>query len=346
MSACPYCKAELPYTTGGDVASEFQMAACHDCLNACVMRSEDGDLPEPARLEGTPPVADLAPPGSVMDGVLGTLNEAIADLPVLPAIPQRILGLIHDPITSMSDLAEVVNEDSAIAMKVLRISNSVLYKGTQEVTDLQVACARLGMKNLANIVHAVANGNLYRTPDPAMREIIKQLWSHALATAHCADKIAAQTPQVDQRTTFIGGLVHDVGKLVLFDAITKKYRGNVGRLKESPEILVKVMDQFRSIAGLHVVLHWKMPQEFAFTTFFNSAPSRCPDPKWIATCHVLALASDMADACGFRVGGGDGPAIIDHASAQALGINQEELNTMVTMLPETLDMMMESMGAL
>ena len=202
------------------------------------------------------------------------------------------------------------------------------------------------MRNIANIVHAVANGNLYRTADSAMREIMEQLWTHALATAHCADKIAAQTTQVDPRNTFIAGLVHDVGKLVLFDTITQKYRGNVGRLKESPELLVNVMDRFHSIAGLHVILYWKMPQEFAFTTFFNGDPAKCPFPKWVPTCHLLALASDLADACGFRIGGGDGPPVIDHASAQALGIKQDALNTMATVLPETLDMMMDSMGAL
>lgn len=344
MNACPYCNSELPYAN--DAADEIQLGACRECLNAFVVRGEDGGLPEPAPLEGAPRIADLAPPGSVMAGVLGTLNDVIAELPVLPHIPQRILGLIHDPLASMSDLADVINEDAAIAMKVLRVSNSALYMGTQEITDLQVACARLGMRNIANIVHAVANGNLYRTADSAMREIMAQLWTHALATAHCADKIAAQAPRVDQRTTFIAGLVHDVGKLVLFDTITQKYRGNIGRLKESPELLLKTIDRFHSLTGLHVILFWKMPQEFAFTTFFNTAPEKCPNPAWTPICHVLALASDLADACGFRIGGGDGPPIIDHPSAQALGIKQDAINTMSTVLPETLDMLMDSMGAL
>lgn len=347
MSACPHCYDE-DLLVGIKPAKPVQLAACRKCLDVCLVDWNTG-APVTSEIEGLVPLRELAPPGSVMAGVFSLLNDVIEELPVLPEIPQRIVSMINDPITSMSDLATIINEDAAISMKILRMSNSAFYASTHEITDLRTACARMGMKSIAHVVHAVANGNLYRARDRAFRDIMEQLWRHAVATAHCADELAGLVRGIDRNLPFAAGLVHDVGKLVLLDLLTTKYKGNIGRLRESPQLLIKVIDRFYTLVGLHVVQFWQMTPEYTFTTFFNSQPaalSANPVQQWKSLTHLVALAGDVATACGYKVGPGETPSLQqEHPSAVALGLSDEQIGALHLSLPEPLEALMEVLGA-
>lgn len=320
------------------------MVGCAKCLNASFI-DWGQDPPEARRVDRVETMDELAPDGSVMAGVLARLGDSIAELPMLPEVPRRILYMIHDPLTSMNDLAEIINEDPAITMKVMRISNSALYGGTHEIKDLHVACARLGMRTVANVVNAAANGNLYRVRRKQFRDLMERLWRHAVVTAHCADRIAQLVPKEEHRSAFVAGLVHDIGKLVLLDTITTRYRGNLGRLRESPELMVKVLDRFHTLVGLHVIQYWKMPPEFAFSTFFVGRPENVPVDKWSSLAHVVCLASAMADACGATVGTDDPLVIAGHASIAALGLTDERIQQLAEDTSEELDSIFEVLGA-
>ncbi len=342
MTACPHCSEQLP-----PKIQEFkpiQLVACSECMNACLVEwLPAGPLAKP--LDGMEPVRELAPPGSVMEGVFSMLREAIAELPVLPEVPQRIASMINDPIVSMSDLAGVINQDAAISLKVMRMANSAFYASPHEITELQTACSRMGLKTLGHVVQTAANANLYKTSDKAFKDVVEGLWRHGAAAAHCADEIASKTPSVPRSLPFSAGLVHDIGKLVLIDIITVKYKGGTGRLRESPDLLLKVIDRFQSLVGLHVVQYWDMSPEHLFTTYFCPQPQSIPVEQWEALTHVVTLASDAADACGFSIAPMEAElSIADHPSTEALGLNDEQIDSLQLSLPESLEGFMGALG--
>jgi HD-like signal output (HDOD) protein len=51
----------------------------------------------------------------------------------------------------------------------------------------------------------------------------ESLWKHALATAVCAEAIVGKTFPNLKAEAFLGGLLHDVGKLILRDCFPKKF---------------------------------------------------------------------------------------------------------------------------
>lgn len=342
MIACPYCGAELPLQ--GDPGRSHQLVGCTKCLDASLVHWDDGSS-KATRLEGVQSRAEMAPAGSVMEGVFAKVGEVIADLPVLPAVPQRIMAMIHDPITSISDLAEIIRDDAAIAMKIMSVSNSALYTSPTEIKDLRTACARLGMRTIANVVNAAANGNVYRSGEPAFRNIMLQLWQHAVATAHCADEIAVLTRCEGQQVAFLAGLVHDIGKLVLVDTITVRFSGNIGRLRESPQLLVQVVNRFHPLVGLHVAQYWRMAPECAFTTYYNHQPDALPVEQWKPLTHAIHLASHMADTYGYMVGSGEPSDLADHPSIAALGLAPDKVEALQLKLPESLSSLIDVLGA-
>ena len=61
--------------------------------------------------------------------------------------------------------------------------------------------------------------------------------------------------------------------------------------------------------------------------------------------HLTALASSMAEACGFVVGKMDPPDLAGHASAAALGISDKDLGGLRLKLPDGLESLMNVLGA-
>jgi len=321
VTECPWCFGQTEAVPGH--GAQFTLCACRHCINPFVWRRTD----DMVCTEPVPCLQDfraLAPAGSVMAGVFGTLDVALASLPVLPETSQRVITLLHDPLSSIADLATVLKEDPAIAVKVLRLANSALYGGTHEIKDIATACARLGMKNIANIVFSIAYGNLYRTADPRFMGFMQALWRHCFATAHYADAIASAARQPKATDVFLAGLVHEIGKLVLLDMITTKYQGRIGRLREAENLLLDVLDRFHLFVGLHTVQHWGLPPQLRITTFCHLQPELVPDRRWLPMTHVIALADAAANVAGYGLVEKPEAYLHDHPSALFLGIPERQ----------------------
>ena len=342
LPQCPFCATELP-PLGGE-SDGPALHACRKCLNAVLVRCDGGrTTTEPA--PGASDVREAVAPGSVMAGVFSKLNEALDALPVLPEVPQRILAMVHDPLVSVRELSEVIGEDAVISVKVLKLANSAFYASAQEIHELNVACARLGMKLIANTVYAVANGNLYRTSVPAFRELMQALWKHSLATAQCADELSTRLPATDEAALFEAGLVHDIGKLVLLDLITVKYKGNVGRLRESPDLLVDVMNQFHNLVGLHVARRWNLSSAVCFSTYYHDDADNAPAGNVQRFADTVCLATDLARSMGYGLSEEE-VSFDDHASAVRLCLSSEELGGISAEIRDRVDTAVDVMGVI
>ncbi len=292
---CPHCATNL--LDGLTVAKPRQLAACTKCKNGTLIEWV-GPLPAVHRFEGAN-LETLAPPGSVMAGVFGTMDDAIAALPAFPEIPQRVITMAHDPLISLKEVAHVIREDPAFTVKVLRMANSAYFAPTQEIRDLGTACSRLGMRVLVNLAHAVANGALYQLRQPIARAMSAQLWQHAVATAYASQSLAEITKHAKPEDAFLAGLVHDVGKLLLLDMILCRYTGSTGMLGESPEHLNAVMRRFGGLVGLHVIQRWNLPPESAFASFFADVFEEVPAGPHADIAAIVSLASHMTETKGY-----------------------------------------------
>lgn len=335
MIQCPYCAEALPSET--EALVQETLYGCPNCLNPFGLHLEQTNV-VPKPLEATQDIRFVAPPGSVIAGILGILHRALDNLPVLPEVPQRILSMVHDPLTSMSDLARVINEDAVVSMKILKLANSAFYASTHEIHDLATACSRVGLKMLANTVTAIANSSLYRTGDRRFRTLMSELWQGAVVTAFCADEVATWTNTARGQVAFMAGLIHEIGKVVLLDIITVRYRGNVGRLREDADLMVRVLEKYHNLVGLHVVQKWALAPAFAVATYCHPRPATVPFPEWAPLTHTVSIARAMSRAGCFGVfpaqAGQEEPPLAAHPSAVFLKLEEKWINDFMGSLPE------------
>ncbi len=331
MTRCPYCGGELGSELLG--GGGIRLAPCGACMNPVVLK---GDLDRQATpVAGWEDIRHIAQPDSITGAILAGMPKAIENLPVLPEFSQRILAMVRDANVTLADLAAIVSEDQTLAIKLLRLANSVTYGGLQPITDIKGACARLGLKTISNAVQVVANGNLYITGNALFRERMRTLWRHALATAHCASELAHVLALPCSESFFVAGLVHDVGKLVILEIVSSRYRGPLSGLRDNPKLLLEVESRLSPFIGLHVTAKWKLPADFITTTFCHRAPESTPAANLLPMVHSVALAEMIAEVSGFGTGE-EVVSLSTHPSAHALGLNDIKLAALRVELEEKL----------
>lgn len=296
MFTCPFCSAsnELIRKPVGRAA----FAACRTCLNPVVIKFRNG-VYEARAVSMLTDMRQALTQNSIGGDLLKKLPENVERLPVLPQIAHRIMTLVQDPDSSAVDLAETIGQDQVITLKMLQLANSAYYSGLSEITDLAAACARLGMKTVASSVQAIVASQLYTNKSPQHQAVMQDLWRHALATAYCASDIATMLAEPHSDVFFVAGLVHDIGKLLIFDIVSNNRVSSTRALLDSPELLQEVMDGYHSLVGLHIIQHWGLPAEFGVSTFCHDKLDAVPDTGWLTLVHTVALANGIANAAGY-----------------------------------------------
>lgn len=342
MSVCPFCDSPLPISTS--TAGAVGLSVCTACFNPALTRWQDG-VEVALRLPDAHDVRRTAPTGSIGATLLTQTGQDIDGLPVLPEVSQRILRLLKDPEFGLPDLTSLIKEDPVIAVAVMKQANSAAFGGLHEIKDLNGACARLGMKTVANTVQLVANRNLFITGNPGLKNSMNRLWRHSVATAHCANEVARLTLAPNQESIFLAGLIHDIGKILLLELVASPPEPSIRALQENPDLLREIMSSLHGLFGLLICQAWKLPPSLRAAVYFHHAPERCPEKEWLPMVHTIALANTIARAEGYGMEESEEEVFLaSHTSTIHLGLSDIKIATLRVDLADTLETLFEMTG--
>ena len=322
MMECCYCQERFDIQPMADMV---MLHACQSCLNPVLVSMKARTTPEIMPLPGSQDVRSIIPPQSLGNTILSVLRDAIEQMPVLPEISRRAIVLAQDEKSSAADLARLIEQDTVLAVKIVRAANSALYGGLQPISDIRAACARLGMRSVINLLQAVVTEHFYKPRNPLFDDLIRRLWRHSLVTAHCAGEVARVISEPRPDAVFLAGLVHDVGRLVLLDIVASRKPEAQEMLQESPELLFEILDSFHELVGLHVMQHWRLAAEFSFYTYFHHRPELVSDPAWTIGCHIVCLADELAAMSGYSFAVQKSVSLVAHPSSRLLGLTDIKL---------------------
>jgi len=161
--------------------------------------------------------------------------EKIDDLSALPSIAMDIMGMLNDPSSSVKEIVSKISLDQAMVSYVMKNCNSALYGVRTEVTSVNRAINLLGFSNLKSILMAYFMRNLYRLS--GKNPIKESLWKHSIAVAVFCRDMAGVVPKLkmDAEEAYLVGLLHDVGKIVLYLDDSSAYEEIVRIVSEGKE---------------------------------------------------------------------------------------------------------------
>ena len=157
--------------------------------------------------------------------LLRIIEDELQDLPPLPAVIMRVMQTVNDPTTSASDLNRLIAGDQALASKVLRLVNSSYYGFPSRIATITNAVVILGFNTVRNLSTALG---VFNTFDPTGCETAldrDEFWAHSIAVAVASGVIAKRKGIASKvvEEVFVGGLMHDIGKLFLDQYFPAQY---------------------------------------------------------------------------------------------------------------------------
>ena len=143
------------------------------------------------------------------------LNSGRFVLPSLPKVALRIRELIDQPDFNMADLAKLVNSDPAIAAKLIKSANSVMYRGVNKCDDTSSAIARLGLITTKQMVTSFAVLALFKTNSRVFKQHMERSWQRSMMASCYGYILAKHLPGFNQEEALLAGLIHNIGEVVL-----------------------------------------------------------------------------------------------------------------------------------
>ncbi len=193
------------------------------------------------------------------------LTKKLEDLPVLPAVVVRLMATGPSSELYFDEVLSLAETDPPFAARVIRASNSSESAPASQIDGLRDAVTRLGARRIGELVTSLAVARVFvpQTDDE------RRLWSHSLEVATIAREIAMRrsVPELSADRAYLAGLLHDLGRFVMFDEAPNELAAVDETGWSSPDELVETeRDQWgfdHAELGWEVCRHWGIPMSIA-----------------------------------------------------------------------------------
>ena len=243
----------------------------------------------------------------------------------LPPLSRNALALQQEIAKSAPELKKVENlikSDPALTSHMLRIANSVVYKGLEEIDSIKEAILRLGVNETKNVAAWAIHQSNFKTDDPFIKAYKSRLWFHSLSCA-VGSSWTAKYLDLDSETVaskaFIAGLLHDMGTLSLLTALEKVKSNNKIKTYPSEKVLSELIQKFHSEQGYTLLKHWNLPDEYCVI-------SRDHHAEEFDQTNILLLLVRLTNKICLKMEAGnrreDTAAIVSSVESNILGVSE------------------------
>ena len=226
--------------------------------------------------------------------------SGIKDVAPLPKAYIRIRELVDDPNASLQEVTEVIGNDPGLTSRVLRIANSAYMGLVTKCDTISRAVQVLGLNQVHDLALAsAAVGSLTRMDSKALD--IYDFWRRSIYCASVARILARRLKYRSAERLFVGGLLHDVGSLVLAYKDPMLYIELLAASKRAKLPLATIeREQLGfdyAVISAELMAQWQLPVDLRQVVRCHTADlSLAPPEYWrdTAIIHVGAIVSRAA----------------------------------------------------
>lgn len=152
--------------------------------------------------------------------------QSLEKLPRLSPLFMRLLGLVAQADADLSEVVSLVERDAVLSAQILERANSAVFGRIQPIQSVRHAVAMLGLGTIRRFALGASISNLFRHHATAPTFSVSRFNVHSAATGSMAELLTEEAPAYARSSSFVAGLLHDIGKL-LFAAHQPLGYGNV-----------------------------------------------------------------------------------------------------------------------
>lgn len=229
---------------------------------------------------------------------------SLGQLPPFSPILNRLMASLAQEDVSFTALAELIEKDTVLAGNVLRLVNSAIYGRSGTISSVRHAISIMGVCRLRNTVLSLSVSRMWNRVRTPAGWSTAQFDLHSVATALLSDLLAQRRPVPYAEGAFAGGLLHDIGKLLMAIALCDEYEQiedlfQAGsRTMEECEIVVLGMTHGELSAA--ALTKWNLPAPIV-TAVARHHFHRTQDNAPLSLAMVLRAADGIANQLGIKI---------------------------------------------
>ncbi|BCS88957.1 HDOD domain-containing protein [Pseudodesulfovibrio sediminis] len=276
-------------------------------------------------------------------GTPETIVKHETELTSFPDIFFRIKEVLEDDSASADTIAQVVSTDMSLSAKLLKLVNSPLYGFTQTIDSISRSVALVGAKELSTLALGISAINYFKDI-PSELVDMKTFWRHSITCGIFAKILAGTQTGLSPERFFIAGLLHDVGRLIMFKKLP--YASTEAMLF-ARENSIPLVEAEHSIMGFNhtdisapLLQSWKFPEGLSCMINYHHMPMEYPNPLEPAIIHI---ADNLTNAVDIAMGGMYVVPGVDEEAWSLLGIKADTtLGEAVEEYHKQVDVIMEA----
>jgi putative nucleotidyltransferase with HDIG domain len=277
---------------------------------------------------------------------LDDLLSDVTSVPSLPLLYTRLDETINHPRSSIADIAKILSEDQGLAARVLKLSNSPLFGYFSKIDTITQAVTIIGIQQVRDLALAISVMGLFEgLPEDLIT--MELFWRHSIGSALAARALATSQREANLERFFVAGILHDIGRLVLFTKLPDLCREMIETARTEQRCLYEIerlrLGYDHADVGGALLRRWKLPQRVAEPVEFHH---RCTQAgQFPRESAILHCADFLTHALEF---GGSGDASVPPlivAGWERLAISPFQLRSIINQIETQLDDISRTLGS-
>jgi HD-like signal output (HDOD) protein len=230
-----------------------------------------------------------------------TLVGDVAALVSLPEVVVRINALVDDPKSSAEDIGRAVAQDAALTARLLTLANSAMFGLSRQIDTVGRAIAVLGTRQVRDLTLGLSAVRSF-AGIPNELVSMQSFWHHSVLCAVTARQLAGACHRGRPDSSFVAGLLHDVGQLVLFNKLPRESRSALLMSIDEPNepdlhLCERTLLGFDHAAvGGALARSWHLPAALAECIEFHHEPGRAEShPLEVALVHIANSVATLIE---------------------------------------------------
>ena len=217
----------------------------------------------------------------------------------LPHTYLEINRLIDKPDSSVADIANVAEADVGISSRLLKIVNSPYYGFPSSIDSIPRAVAIIGTKDLRDLILTTTTIDIF-SKMKIKHDHIQKMLRHSLFCAVCARLLAIELQKPYTECYFVAGLMHDIGRLILFQSLPETSHIAINEARntgqELDNIELNLFGFTHSDIGSRLAELWHLPDNVRDVIAFHHNPDRSQHfPLHAAVVHIANNRANLID---------------------------------------------------
>jgi len=258
---------------------------------------------------------------------LEQIIEHLGELPTLPVVIQKINALLSNPRTTATEVGQAIATDQAIAAKIIRLVNSALYGFPGRISTITHAIVILGFSTVKNVILTTSILSRFDLKKNIQGFDMMGLWKHSVATGSIARLIAQEIGFRGKEEAFVGGLLHDLGKLVHALYLPDSFVQVVNTAHDRHILIYEAeQDQHRVTheeIGTWIAEKWNLPNDLTAVIKFHHSPTKAGPHSLLVS--IVHLADILARGLEIGTPGDQTIPVVDLDAWAMLGLSDAQI---------------------